>query len=338
MRSDSPSYDYSDLDLDSFELQLMQQFHVPAEAYARSEDLKIEAFEVSEANCSFNLSNVHISTELVNQVCTQNQPSTPCYRFTISDFGSGVVEAVATKQLEPSVYRRKISQQSDDFFEKVEDADDVDLKKRKSLTADDMDEEQLKRSVGRSKKLMRHKALMLKVDRMFTFTYRENQTDRELAAKHLAATIRRYKRISKQDFDYIAVFELQKRGAQHIHLAANSYHDINLLRECWQLATKDDGNVNIRPPAKGGLWKKAAIVSYISKYMLKDAKWNKLAKKRFLASHGIAKPIKHTYYLDVGLQTTAILRDLVKSLTTGNLIHFYDVPSDYGEVIFCKSY
>ena len=367
MASDKTSAEYSNSQIDPFELELMQAFNVPASTFAsvsHSENvlqktvkrLDDAGFESAEGARSFNLFNahittglftpkVHINTEVLNSVISENQPKGACWRLTITDCGEGVAEAVATKQQEPVAFKRKIKQMEDDYFSEIDPEDeDTKLKKRKSISIEDMDEDQLKRSVARSKKLMRHKSLMLKVDRMFTFTYKQNQTDRDLCAKHLAATIRKYKKVIGKEFHYVAVFEVQKRGAIHIHLSTNAYHDVNELRRCWQHVTKDKGNVNVQKYKNKIVWERASIISYMSKYMSKDMAFNQLAKKRYLSSRGIPKPKKFTYFVNITMNDTddeftkAVLYLLVKKHTHAIVRNYYQVPTEYGKVYFTKTY
>jgi hypothetical protein len=307
-----------------------------------------EASQVSEASCSFNLLNAHITTELLKEICTSSEPSGACWRFNISDFGDGVVESVASKQLEPLPKRRKIKMDQDDFYMPILEDEPDEKTIRKSQTIEDMDEEQFRRSVGRSRKLARHRALMLKCDRLITFTYRKNQTDRDQCYKDLAATIRRYKRRTKKEFHYVAALEVQERGAYHVHLTTNEFHDVNELRECWHKVTDDDGNVNVKKNGNKDTFDAAAIVAYITKYITKDANLNKLAKKRFSSSRKIPEPTKHTFFLPITLDIDdsdnsnysplRILRALTTHLTGGELESFYDVPNSSAKIVFCKSY
>lgn len=57
--------------------------------------------------------------------------------------------------------------------------------------------------------------------RFLTFTYRENVTDVEKALHDLKMMIKHHNRNSNKPLKYIFVFELQKRGAIHIHMIAN---------------------------------------------------------------------------------------------------------------------
>ena len=131
----------------------------------------------------------------------------------------------------------------------------------------------------------------------------------------------------------------------HIHLATNEFHNVNLLRFCWHQATKDTGNVNVVfQNKKKTVWDRAAIVSYIQKYMSKDCEFNQIANKRYLASQGIPKPKSITFFLKPTLDdpdddfTKAIIYKLVKSLTGGVAKNFYQVPTDFHTVYFSKTY
>jgi len=123
-------------------------------------------------------------------------------------------------------------------------------------------------------------------DTMLTITYRENQTDRGLCKKHFKEWVRRMRR-SLPDFQYVAAFEAQERGAMHVHVATHKLPKHSLYKgvkiEAWKLGTKvwrsivgdNNGLVFVGGKTKWGkgFIKKmslAKMAAYVSKYITKD--------------------------------------------------------------------
>jgi len=97
-----------------------------------------------------------------------DRPPGPVYRVVVHDFGGGYIEGVIVRE------SRRLSAPSSS-------------RRRSSRTRDEMSPEDLRRSVSRARKSMRHKVLMMGADRMLTLTYRANQCDLSLAYSHLSA-------------------------------------------------------------------------------------------------------------------------------------------------------
>jgi hypothetical protein len=118
-------------------------------------------------------------------------------------------------------------------------------------------------------------------------TYKGLQGDLEVAQDHLAKFIRRmraaYRAIGLEDFCHVGVFERQKRGAWHVHLAVHKLpakltatngvkvKSWNIVRAIWRsVASEWAGNIDV------GRWKAharksaAKCAAYLSKYVLKD--------------------------------------------------------------------
>lgn len=68
-------------------------------------------------------------------------------------------------------------------------------------------------------------------DRMLTLTYRENRTDARQCHADLPRFLRLVRDALPDDYKYVAVFERQKRGAGHWHLAVAGWQRACLLRE-----------------------------------------------------------------------------------------------------------
>ena len=263
------------------------------------------------------LINAHIPTDKPSKINPQNfliEPDSPCWRIKVQDFGMGIIEVVASKQFE-KMRRPKNNE-------------------RKSTTREDMIPEQLEKSIQRSKTQLRHKALMLKVDRMLTLTYKENMQDREKAYIHFDKFLKSYKRLSGENLEYVAVTEKQKRGAIHFHIALNKFININIIRKCWP-----HGIIQIERKAEyiqGGKNKRniGRIAGYMSKYLSKDIAEQDLNSKRYSSSRGIPKPEVKTYFIPFGENTFRLIGDIV--MTENNSLIGKII--DFGNVIWCSTY
>ena len=263
------------------------------------------------------LINGHIPTDKPLKINPDNfliEPDSPCWRIKVQDFGLGIIEVVASKQFEKT--RRPKHNE------------------RKSVTREDMIPEQLEKSVQRSKTQLRHKALMLKVDRMLTLTYAENMKDRDKAYIDFDKFLKIYKRLTGENLEYVAVTEKQKRGAIHFHIALNKFINVNTIRKCWP-----HGIIQIERKAEyiqGGKNKRniGRIAGYMSKYLSKDIAEQDLNSKRYSSSRGIPKPEVKTYFIPLGDNTFRLIGDIVmleNKALIGKII-------DFGSVIWCSTY
>lgn len=130
-----------------------------------------------------------------------------------------------------------------------------------------------------------------------TITFKENVTNIEYANAEFKKFIKRlnYKlfKTKKAELKYIAVWELQKRGAIHYHIIFFSlpYIAHTELRKLWTL-----GSINIK---KINVDKKENIGRYISKYFEKNLDDTEtllkyMNKKRIFKSKNLKTP--HIYY------------------------------------------
>lgn len=153
----------------------------------------------------------------------------------------------------------------------------------------------------RARKNVRLRCKAIGADRLVTLTYRENITDRLVALKHWKAFVRRLSR--HKEFHYVAVIEVQQRGAIHFHVAVRGRQHYALLRSIWQsILGKDDqgrqmGQVNVRDPHKFGFGTNGhhKLASYISKYCGKRMDVRDLNEKRYFCSRGIVVPEVQTW-------------------------------------------
>lgn len=137
----------------------------------------------------------------------------------------------------------------------------------------------LDRSSRRAKTKVRRLCKFKGLTTMITLTYRENQTDRARMARDFDVFVKRARRVVP-DFEYVCVFERQKRGAWHAHIAVRKVlshymhkgvllQSYALLRSMWRgVVGTDNGNVDVSRNKKVGR-SAARLASYLSKYIAK---------------------------------------------------------------------
>lgn len=123
------------------------------------------------------------------------------------------------------------------------------------------------------RRLAKHKGLTV----LLTLTYRENMLDRERMARDFDVFVKRVRR-AIPGFEYVCVFERQKRGAWHAHIAVprilSHYvrkgalvRSYDLLRSMWRgVVGNDNGNVDVSRNRR--VQRSAAkLAGYLSKYI-----------------------------------------------------------------------
>ncbi|MES2581341.1 MAG: hypothetical protein V4627_01380 [Pseudomonadota bacterium] len=160
-------------------------------------------------------------------------------------------------------------------------------------------------------------------DEMLTITYRENQTDRALCKKHFETWVRRMKN-ALPGFQYCASFEVQERGAMHIHVATHKlpkmaqYKGVKI--EAWKLGTKvwrsivgeDNGLVFVGGKSRWGKGRQrklssAKMAAYVSKYIMKDYSDAPMGSNRYSRSNDIDPP-KPTHLRLTGCSLDELIR------------------------------
>jgi len=205
-------------------------------------------------------------------------------------------------------------------------------------------ERSLRKSALRAKTTCRRIIITEGFDELLTLTYRENQTDRDLCKKHFKEWVRRMGRVIK-GFRYCASFELQKRGAMHVHIATHKlpehvqYKGVKI--KAWRLGTEvwrsivgaNNGMCHVGGRTRFGTSRRtkmslAKMASYVSKYITKDYENAPDESNRYSRSNGItvSKP-------EVMRFTDCTLRDLIEltfELSPGDILishrvgHFKD--------------
>lgn len=189
---------------------------------------------------------------------------------------------------------------------------------KKELTEEEQEERRLsnhKRAVRRAKQSARWLVKQIQADRLLTLTYRENMQDRERLYEDFKRFLRLLrKELKGRPWPYVAVPEMQDRGAFHVHLAVKGWQPYSVIRRCWYQAlggtgeekgADTPGQVDVtKPRAKQGMggagrqWDCTRLSGYLVKYMEKtfdDAA--DLEKKRYWHSADAKKPPVHRLWL-----------------------------------------
>jgi len=182
---------------------------------------------------------------------------------------------------------------------------------------------------------------------LLTLTYRENMVDRERMARDFDAFVKRVRRVIPS-FEYVCVFERQKRGAWHAHIAvprilAHYAHrgalvkSYDLLRSMWRgIVGADNGNVDVSRNKRVNR-SSAKLAAYLSKYIGKTFDQAERHVNSYSAS-GRALPGAVVVRVLTGCQVEAATRlvDLL-AMELGNPCEFHQAWIDGGGVYVCLS-
>ena len=179
----------------------------------------------------------------------------------------------------------------------------------------EMREEDLERSIRRSRIEVRRRVLAANMDRMLTLTFRANVTDYRLADSCLTKFLRALQdRIGP--VPYVSVPERQQRGAWHFHLALNRKVNVNLVRKVWRdVVGVLEGNIDIsRGKAQNHKQRCRAIAVYLCKYLCKKFDdWQEMGRHRYRSSHGLLARMRVTRFsipLCPGAEYVLLAREL----------------------------
>lgn len=137
----------------------------------------------------------------------------------------------------------------------------------------------VERSSRRARTKVRRLCKAKALTTMVTLTYRENMEDRSRMARDFDVFVKRVRRVIP-GFQYVCVFERQKRGAWHAHIAvprvlAHYLHQgmlvrsYDLLRSMWRgVVGVDGGNIDVSRNKRLSR-SSARLASYLSKYISK---------------------------------------------------------------------
>jgi hypothetical protein len=171
----------------------------------------------------------------------------------------------------------------------------------------------LKKAAQRAKTMCRRVIISEGFNELLTLTYRENQADRALCKQHFAIWMRRMK-AALGGFRFCASFEVQERGAMHVHVATHRLpvHGVHkgTKIKAWKLGTKiwreivgaNNGLcfVGGKPKFAGARRRNmslAKMAAYVSKYILKDFENAPEESNRYSRSNGTVIGEVHTLRL-----------------------------------------
>ena len=172
-------------------------------------------------------------------------------------------------------------------------------------------------------------------DRLLTLTVRENLTDIKTASRlfrEFCETAKRHGVIKK----YVGVFERQKRGAWHLHIALGEYVNISKARFIWQhlLGKKGyEGQVNVTQFRGGSKKRTRGLAGYLCKYLTKESELN------YIRSRNIEEPKIECYSVYMSLDLLTEMQRHFAHVEVVKLDHgvyyFYIAPDEL--LIFTES-
>lgn len=136
------------------------------------------------------------------------------------------------------------------------------------------------RATRRARTMVRRLCKAKALTTLLTLTYRENMADRARMARDFDVFMKRLRRVVP-GIEYVCVFERQKRGAWHAHIAVprvlshylvkgHLVRSYDLLRSLWRgVVGVDNGNVDVSRNRRVGR-SGAKLASYLSKYIGKE--------------------------------------------------------------------
>lgn len=198
------------------------------------------------------------------------------------------------------------------------------------------------RSTRRARTRVRRLAKAKGLTVLLTLTYRENMQDRDRMARDFDAFVKRVRRVIP-GFEYVCVFERQKRGAWHAHIAVQRVlshylhkgalvRSYTLLRSMWRgIVGADNGNVDVSRNKRVNR-SAAKLASYLSKYIGKTFDQAERFVNSYSAS-GRALPDAISEKVLTGDQLTACtaMLDLL-SLEVGGAFQFHQAFIEGGGV------
>lgn len=203
------------------------------------------------------------------------------------------------------------------------------------------------RSTRRARTKVRRLAKAKGLTVLLTLTYRENMVDRERMARDFDAFVKRVRR-AIPGFEYVCVFERQKRGAWHAHIAVprilshyahrgTMVKSYDLLRSMWRgIVGADNGNVDVSRNKRVNR-SSAKLAAYLSKYIGKTFDQAERHVNSYSAS-GRDLPAAVIERVITGCQVEALNRlvDLL-SMELGGACQFHQAWIDGGGVYVCLS-
>lgn len=203
------------------------------------------------------------------------------------------------------------------------------------------------RSTRRARTCVRRLAKFKGLTVLLTLTYRENMIDRDRMARDFDVFIKRVRRVIV-GFEYICVFERQKRGAWHAHIAVKRVQShylqrgalvrsYDLLRSMWRgVVGADNGNIDVSRNKRVSR-SAAKLAAYLSKYIGKTFSQAERHVNTYSASGRALPPAVVERFLSQNLaDAMGALVDLVR-LDAEKPCEFHQAMIDGGGYFLCLS-
>jgi hypothetical protein len=169
--------------------------------------------------------------------------------------------------------------------------------------------------IKRAKTQIRRKVMHNNLNFMISLTTKENIQDRKKFGKMVSEFERRVKLKlkHKREWDALTIFELQKRGANHAHMAVHGWQPLEMLRKEWLAITggKGTGRINITYPRdkrtgkykESGTWDTVSLSQYLCKYINKAiCEDHFIDKKTYWHTRGIDAPPVTSILVEIGTE------------------------------------
>ena len=186
--------------------------------------------------------------------------------------------------------------------------------KHREDNAEELREKSLTIAANRANAKVRKLCKAMGADTLLTLTYRQNEQCVKQAKKDLKEFVRRLRRVMP-DFRAVAVYETQKRGAIHWHIATANVptfftqsgphglpckvKSFNVIRSIWRSVTgAREGNIDIARRKASSRRSPAQIASYIAKYIVKAFRDGEAFSNRYSAfgAPEVPKPINMGHF------------------------------------------
>lgn len=224
------------------------------------------------------------------------------------------------------------------------------LAEREEADAEQRRADNLRRNANRAKTACRRIIKAEGFDELLTLTYRENQQDRALCKQHFKEWVRRMKRHLGGVFRYCASFEVQERGAMHVHLAVHKLpkHAVHkgVKIEGWRLGTavwhtvvgEDNGLCYVGAKKRWSGEKrvplgKAKMAAYVSKYITKDYADAEPASNRYSRSNGVV--VEKPNRIRIECASLADMISLSFHCADGDVVVSHSASELYGRYWLC---
>lgn len=177
------------------------------------------------------------------------------------------------------------------------------------------------RSTRRARTAVRRLIKAKLLTTMLTLTYKANMQDRGRMGRDFDVYMKRVRRLLP-GFEYVCVFERQKRGAWHAHLAVQNIpshyviagtlvRSYDLLRRVWR-AVVGEGNIDVSRALRKRQRSISKLAGYLSKYIGKGFAEGQEGDSYRASGKALPKP---TVVRSMATEPNGAVQDLVRLIT-----------------------